>query len=62
MITNHTEKHWIFILPDGSKHSVGKYIEFFREEDGGIAFEGVHTEQEAIALLLENGYTEEDLK
>jgi len=61
MTTAHTETHWVFLLSDGSKHSVGKYIEFFREEDGGLDFEGVHTEEEAIELLLENGYTEGDL-
>lgn len=55
MITNHTSTHWVFYLSDGSKHSVGKYIAF---EDG--TFEGVATEQEAINLLLGNGYTESD--
>jgi len=60
MTTEHTSTHWVFRLPDGSKHSVGKYIEFFREEDGGLGFEGVATEQEAISLLLDNGYTESD--
>lgn len=57
MTTDHTETHWVFRLPDGSKHSVGKYIQF---EDG--TFEGVATEQEAIDLLLANGYTESDLQ
>ena len=56
MTTQHTETHWVFRLEDGSKHSVGKYIDF---EDG--TFEGVATEQEAIDLLLDNGYTESDL-
>lgn len=57
MITAHTGTHWVFLLEDGSKHSVGKYIEF---EDG--TFEGVATEQEAINLLLENGYIESDFE
>ena len=57
MTTEHTSTHWVFRLPDGSKHSVGKYIQF---EDG--TFEGVATEQEAINLLLENGYTESDFE
>ena len=56
MTTEHTTTHWVFRLQDGSKHSVGKYIDF---EDG--TFEGVATEQEAIDLLLDNGYTESDL-
>lgn len=56
MTTKHTQNHWVFYLADGSKHSVGKYIAF---EDG--TFEGVATEQEAINLLLENGYTDGDL-
>ena len=56
MTTEHTQTHWVFRLPDGEKHSVGKYIDF---EDG--TFEGVATEQEAIDLLLDNGYTESDL-
>lgn len=62
MTTEHTATHWVFRLPDGSKHSVGKYIEFFREADGGIDFEGVVTEQEAIDLLIENGYSEGDFR
>lgn len=57
MITAHTGTHWVFLLEDGSKHSAGKYIEF---EDG--TFEGVATEQEAINLLLENGYIESDFE
>ncbi len=55
MTTDHTQTHWVFRLENGSKHSVGKYIQF---EDG--TFEGVATEQEAIDLLLANGYTESD--
>lgn len=57
MTTEHTPTHWVFRLEDGSKHSVGKYIDF-----GDGTFEGVATEQEAIDLLLENGYTIEDLQ
>ena len=51
MTTDHTSTHWVFRFDNGSKHSVGKYIAF---EDG--TFEGVATEQEAIDLLLDNGY------
>ena len=56
MTTEHTQTHWTFIFDNGSRNSVGKYIDF---EDG--TFEGVATEQEAIDLLLDNGYTESDL-
>ena len=56
MTTEHTNTHWTFIFDNGSRNSVGKYIDF---EDG--TFEGVATEQEAIDLLLDNGYTESDL-
>lgn len=62
MTTAHTDTHWIFIAADGTRNCVGKYIEFFRETDGGIDFEGVATEQEAIDLLIENGYSESDFQ
>lgn len=58
MKTSHTPTHWVFYLEDGSKYSVGKYIEIFRENDGGIDFEGVATEQEAMDILAQNRYTE----
>lgn len=61
MTTKHTETHFVFYLSDGSKHSVGKYIDTFGE-NGELTWEGVHTEQEAINLLLENGCTIEDLQ
>lgn len=55
--TKHTDAHWVFYDESGNKHAVGKYTQF---EDG--TFEGVATEQEAIDLLLGNGYTESDFE
>jgi len=46
--TNHTDNHWVFLLSDGTKCSVGKHT-----ISEGIE-EGVATEQEAVEVLKQN--------
>lgn len=45
----HTDTHWVFILSNGAKYSVGKYVV---KTIKGVEYpEGVKTEEEAIEIM-----------